>query len=113
MNSRYYGFSMAVKSIAFVPSILAVICFVAFVYYFGRRKPTREDPHAGRLNKRKKSMFARASKRWREAKIRILAVSMFRKQGTRARPVAVPAEENNYELVDESSPAAAKNSNSY
>ncbi|ELU08141.1 hypothetical protein CAPTEDRAFT_130530 [Capitella teleta] len=54
MNSRYVGYSLALKSIAFVPCLLSFLCFGIMVWYFGRWKPTDKDHYAGRLKKRPK-----------------------------------------------------------
>ena len=61
MNSRFYGISLPIKSIAFIPSIAAFICIGVFVYLFGRFRPTEQDPYAGRLKKRKKRSKRRKS----------------------------------------------------
>ena len=54
MNSRWLGFSLPVKGMAFIPALLAFVCFGILISYFGRWKPTPKDPHAGRLKKRRK-----------------------------------------------------------
>ena len=54
MNTRYKGYHLAIKLIAFVPSVTAFIVFGVLVWKFGRRKPSDEDVYAGRLKKRKK-----------------------------------------------------------
>ncbi|VDI42827.1 Hypothetical predicted protein [Mytilus galloprovincialis] len=61
MNSRFYDNSLAVKAIAFIPALAAFITFGVLVWQFGRFKPSKTDPYAGRLLKRpkpkKKSSF--------------------------------------------------------
>lgn len=52
MNTRYLAYSMMVKGIAFIPSIAALIIFGVLIGKFGRFKPTKKDPYAGRLKKR-------------------------------------------------------------
>ena len=63
MNSRFYGLSLGLKSIAFFPCIVSFICFGVTLWFFGRRKPTEKDHYAGRLKKRRKkqriSIFSR------------------------------------------------------
>lgn len=54
MNSRYKEYGLGVKAIAFIPSIAAFITFGVLIFIFGRFKPTKEDPYAGRLLKRPK-----------------------------------------------------------
>lgn len=54
MNSRFEGYALGLKCIAFVPSIAAAICFGVLVWHFGRWHPTRDDPHGGRLQKRRR-----------------------------------------------------------
>lgn len=65
MNSRFMNYSMATKSIAFIPCLLAFVALGVTVTVFGRFKPTKEDPYAGRLKKRKRKRFSffRKSKR--------------------------------------------------
>ncbi|XP_014780206.1 transmembrane protein 117 isoform X1 [Octopus bimaculoides] len=65
MNSRFMNYSMATKSIAFIPCLLAFVALGVTVSVFGRFKPTKEDPYAGRLKKRKRKRFSffRKSKR--------------------------------------------------
>lgn len=38
MNSKYLGFSLGVKSIAFIPSIAAFITFGALIWFYGREE---------------------------------------------------------------------------
>ncbi|XP_052067421.1 transmembrane protein 117-like [Mytilus californianus] len=59
MNSRFYDNSLAVKAIAFIPALAAFITFGVLIWQFGRFKPSKTDPYAGRLLKRpkKKSSF--------------------------------------------------------
>lgn len=52
MNTKYHGYSMLIKGIAFIPSIAALIVFGVLIAKFGRFKPTKKDPYAGRLKKR-------------------------------------------------------------
>ncbi|XP_070200013.1 transmembrane protein 117-like isoform X2 [Littorina saxatilis] len=59
MNARYNGYSVGLKAIAFVPCICVFITFFIFIGVYGRLpKPTKEDPYAGRLKKRKKRGFS-------------------------------------------------------
>ncbi|XP_070567422.1 transmembrane protein 117-like [Ptychodera flava] len=53
-NSRYYDFSLVIKATAFVPSIATFVVFGVFIWWYGRFQPDPNDPHAGRLFKRKK-----------------------------------------------------------
>ena len=58
MNARYNGYSLGLKAMAFVPSIGIFIAFGILVWIYGRMpKPTKADPYAGRLKKRKKRRF--------------------------------------------------------
>ena len=59
MNSEWRAFSLAAKGMAFIPALLAFVCFGLLISYFGRWKPTSKDPHGGRLKKRKKGRFSR------------------------------------------------------
>lgn len=54
MNSRFYGYSLGLKSIAFIPCMLSFLCFGIMIWYFGRWKPSEKDHYAGRLKKRRK-----------------------------------------------------------
>lgn len=58
MNARYYNYSLSIKAIAFIPSLFAFVTLGILVWRFGRFKPTKEDPYAGRLKKRKKNRFS-------------------------------------------------------
>lgn len=49
MNTLYMGYPLKYKGLAFVPSLFAFVCFVIFIYYFGRWKPQLDDPYAGRM----------------------------------------------------------------
>ena len=64
MNSRYYSIPLKYKGLAFVPSLLAFVSFGLLIWYFGRWKPTPEDPHGGRLKKRKKRGWLNTSRRF-------------------------------------------------
>ncbi|XP_013407457.1 transmembrane protein 117 isoform X1 [Lingula anatina] len=55
MNSRYYGYHLGIKAIAFVPSLSMFITFGLLVYCFGRTRPNKIDVYGGRLRKRKKA----------------------------------------------------------
>ena len=70
MNSRFEDYPLGWKCVAFVPSLAAMICFVVLIWYFGRWHPTKDDPHGGRLKKRRKNrrpwlfrQFSRSSQR--------------------------------------------------
>ena len=54
VNSRFEGYALGLKCIAFVPSLAAFICFGLLISVFGRWKPTKNDPHGGRLKSRPK-----------------------------------------------------------
>ncbi len=54
MNTLYMDYPLKYKGLAFVPSLFAFVCFILFIYYFGRWKPAPTDPYAGRLKKRRK-----------------------------------------------------------
>ncbi|XP_077995115.1 transmembrane protein 117-like isoform X2 [Glandiceps talaboti] len=54
MNSRYYDFALAIKAMAFIPSLACFVVFGIFVWWYGRFQPDPNDPHAGRLFKRRK-----------------------------------------------------------
>ncbi len=90
MNSRWYGYALAIKCTAFIPSMMAFICFGISVWYVGRWKPTVEDPHGGRLKKRKRLRFSerfrfrRSSKRAAEKKraaAALQAMTVFKESG--------------------------------
>lgn len=51
MESKYLGFSLGVKAIAFIPSLAGFILFVTLIIIYGRAKPTKKDPYAGRVMK--------------------------------------------------------------
>lgn len=55
MESKYIGFSLPIKAIAFVPSIATLIAFVVLIVVYGRIKRTKADPYIGRLQKIPKS----------------------------------------------------------
>ncbi|KAK3103381.1 hypothetical protein FSP39_018842 [Pinctada imbricata] len=61
MNARYNGYHLAIKLIAFIPSVSAFIVFGVLVWKFGRRKPSEKDVYAGRMMKRKKEHQTRFS----------------------------------------------------
>lgn len=64
MNARYNGYPMALKGLAFVPSIAIFLVFGIMIFIYGRRpRPTKENPYSGRLRKRQKKRF-RARRRW-------------------------------------------------
>lgn len=54
MNSQFLDIHLAIKAIAFIPSIAGFIIFGVLIYLYGRRSPTRSDPYAGRMMKRTK-----------------------------------------------------------
>lgn len=68
MNSRWLGFSLPVKAMAFIPTLLSFLCFGILIWYFGRWKPSPTDPHGGRLKKRKKNRFSRILQRFSRRK---------------------------------------------
>ena len=51
MESRFHGFPLGVKAIAFIPSFAAFIAFVVLIIIYGRVKPTKHDPYGGRLKR--------------------------------------------------------------
>ncbi|XP_067935642.1 transmembrane protein 117-like isoform X2 [Watersipora subatra] len=51
MESKYLGFSLGVKAIAFIPSLAVLIAFIVLIVKYGRVKRTKADPYAGRLQK--------------------------------------------------------------
>ncbi|KAK6973795.1 transmembrane protein 117 [Biomphalaria glabrata] len=64
MNSRYNGYSLGLKGLAFVPSLAIFLIFGLMVAIYGRRpKPTQENPYAGRLLKRRRNKF-NGNKKW-------------------------------------------------
>lgn len=79
MNSRYYNYSLGVKAIAFIPSIAAFITFGLLIYNFGRFRPTKEDPYAGRLLKRPKLRRKVSFKLFKESLRKKFAGSKFNK----------------------------------
>lgn len=56
MNSQFVGVELSAKGMAFIPSLMAFVCFGILVWYFGRWKPTETDHYSGRLKMRKKRM---------------------------------------------------------
>ncbi|XP_060082891.1 transmembrane protein 117-like [Ylistrum balloti] len=80
VSTRYYDFSLALKGLAFIPALLAFVVFGITVWMFGRFKPTKDDPYAGRLKKRRKK---------RRFSLRSLS-SSFRKIELRRKVQAVP-----------------------
>ena len=54
MNTLFMGYPLKYKGLAFIPSLFAFVCFVIFIYYFGRWKPQEDDPYAGRMKKVRK-----------------------------------------------------------
>ncbi|KAJ8298569.1 hypothetical protein KUTeg_022629, partial [Tegillarca granosa] len=81
MNSRYYNISLSIKGVAFIPSLLGFVIFGLLIWFFGRFKPTVEDPYAGRLIKRKRK---------KKFSIRNLRDSFRRKIDLRKKVQAVP-----------------------
>ena len=64
MNSRYNNISLSLKILAFLPCLGTFITFSIFVWVYGRLpKPTKDDPYAGRLKKRRKYHYLRMG--WR------------------------------------------------
>lgn len=64
MNARYNGYSLALKGLAFVPSLTTFLIFGILVMIYGRHpKPTKENPYDGRLKKRRRKRFS-ARKKW-------------------------------------------------
>ncbi|XP_074660702.1 transmembrane protein 117-like [Tubulanus polymorphus] len=61
MNTKYSGYSLPIKGIAFIPSLLAFVVFGVLVYWYGRFKPNRKNVYAGRLKKRRKRADAGAT----------------------------------------------------
>ncbi|XP_078586799.1 transmembrane protein 117-like [Branchiostoma floridae x Branchiostoma japonicum] len=55
MHSKYIGFTLGVKGIAFVPGLMAFVTFGVLIWWYGRFKPNEKDPHADRYVKRKRS----------------------------------------------------------
>jgi len=51
MESKYFGFSLPVKAIAFIPSLAAFVAFVVLIIIYGRVKPTKSNPYVGRMVK--------------------------------------------------------------
>ena len=93
MNTKYLDHALAIKGLAFIPSIAAFIVFGVLIWNFGRFKPTEHDPYAGRLKKRlkKRLSFKNLSFRlpWRrreEVRRKIHAVPKllyFKRKGTK------------------------------
>lgn len=81
MNSRYYNISISIKGVAFIPSLLGFVIFGLLIWFFGRFKPTQEDPYAGRLVKRKRK---------KKFSFRNLGDSFRRKMDLRRKVQAVP-----------------------
>ncbi|KAL4225408.1 hypothetical protein ACF0H5_016098 [Mactra antiquata] len=105
MNTKYLGYSISIKGIAFIPSLAAFVVFGVLIWMFGRFKPTKHDPYAGRLKKRlkKRLSFKNLSFRlpWRrreEIRRKIHAVPKllyFKRKGTKGEKVEtkeIPAE---------------------
>ena len=100
MNTKYLNFSLGVKSIAFLPSIIAFIVFGVLIWSFGRFKPTQDNPYAGRLKKRvrKRFSFRMPWKRKEEVRRKIHAVPKllyFKRKGTsgaKEEPTEIPTE---------------------
>jgi hypothetical protein len=69
MNARYNGYSLALKGLAFIPSIGIFVVFGILIWIYGRLpKPTKEDPYGGRLKKRKKR-FGNLRNSWRRLRL--------------------------------------------
>jgi len=96
MNTKYLNYALGVKSIAFIPSIIAFIVFGILIWQFGRFKPTEQNPYAGRLKKRIKKKKPRFSfrlpwKRREEIQRKIRAVPKllyFKRKGASAKRTA-------------------------
>ncbi|XP_050411301.1 transmembrane protein 117 isoform X2 [Patella vulgata] len=74
MFSNFKNFPLAAKGTAFIPGLAAFVTLGVLIMIYGREKPTKEDPYAGRLKKRKKGWrrFS-ASKTWTRFRNRIRA----------------------------------------
>ncbi|CAH1787332.1 unnamed protein product [Owenia fusiformis] len=59
MFSRFYDFSYLITGVAFIPSFIGFIIFGVLIWRFGREKPTKKDPYAGRMKKRPKRKGSR------------------------------------------------------
>ena len=77
MNTLYMGYPLKYKGLAFIPSLFAFVCFVIFIYYFGRWKPQQDDPYAGRMKKVRKYPRLRS--------LRDSLVASFRRQSSAAK----------------------------
>ncbi|XP_064480674.1 transmembrane protein 117-like [Ornithodoros turicata] len=55
MNSRYLGYPLSVKSMAFIPSIVGFLMFGILTYLYGRFPPKTDETAGGRLRRRKPS----------------------------------------------------------
>ncbi|XP_071100140.1 transmembrane protein 117-like [Haliotis cracherodii] len=103
MNTRFYDYHLAGKCMAFLPSLTVFIMFGFFIYKYGRFRPTKEDPYAGRLKKRKKRRFS-ARFHWRRLRNRIRTAEpilmYFRKRGPEPSPAQKTEESyaQNWEL---------------
>ncbi|XP_041366549.1 transmembrane protein 117-like [Gigantopelta aegis] len=69
MNSRFYNYSLTLKGMAFIPNIGVFLLFGILIWMYGRFKPTKDDPYAGRLKKRRKG-WRRFSDRFRWKNLR-------------------------------------------
>lgn len=72
MNSRYLGYPMNVKGMAFVPSLLAFVMFGMLTYVYGRFPPKTDETAGGRLKKRKKSVPRSSWRRERSNKMQYI-----------------------------------------
>ena len=96
MNTLFMGYPLKYKGLAFIPSLFAFVCFVIFIYYFGRWKPKKDDPYAGRMKKVKKYPRLRC--------LRDSLVASFRRQSStgKASPRSVVKPSSREEDVEDS-----------
>ena len=59
-----YCIPLRYKGLAFIPSLLAFTAIGVLVWYFGRWQPTMDDPHGGRLMRRRKHGWLQTSRRF-------------------------------------------------
>ena len=96
MNTLFMGYPLKYKGLAFIPSLFAFVCFVIFIYYFGRWKPKKDDPYAGRMKKVRKYPRLRS--------LRDSLVASFRRQSStgKASPRSVMKPSSREEDVEDS-----------
>ncbi|XP_060605837.1 transmembrane protein 117-like isoform X2 [Ruditapes philippinarum] len=119
MNTKFFDNSIAIKGLAFIPSIAAFIVFGVLIWMFGRFKPTEHDPYAGRLKKRlkKRLSFKNLSFRlpWRrreEVRRKIHAVPKllyFMRKGTKGEKEQIEQKEIPAEGFTDDSEAKVEN----